>query len=67
MTTRPKYTAASEFSVAGHKYVVGDPVDNPIALDAVLRFGDRFVKTNTKRASAKPANADPAPADLKEK
>lgn len=52
MSPRPKYTAAVDFSTAGQRFIAGDRVDNPVVLDAVLRFGDRFVTTNTKRSSA---------------
>lgn len=50
MSTRPKYVAATEFSVAGNHFSVGDEVVDPIVLDAVLRFGDRFVTSNTSRS-----------------
>lgn len=59
MTIRPKYTAATDFSVAGHHFTPGDPVTEPIVLDAVLRFGDRFVTTETsRRRKATEADAD---------
>lgn len=50
MSIRPKYTAAVEFSVAGNHFAVGDEVTDPLVLDAVVRFGDRFVTTDTRRA-----------------
>jgi len=61
-TPRPKYTAACEFSTAGFRFNPGDEVANPVVLDAVLRFGDRFVTTETRRAR-KAADADATPAE----
>ncbi len=62
MTTRAKYLAATDFSVAGHHFPVGDDVVDPVVLDAVLRFGDRFVSTETRRAR-RAAEADAIPAE----
>jgi hypothetical protein len=59
---RPKYIAARPFSCAGSQFAAGDTVDNPVVLDAVLRFGGRFVTIDTKRgrAAASTTEADPA-------
>lgn len=57
MTIRTKYIATSDFSVAGAHFTTGDEVTDPIALDAVLRFGERFVMSDTRRAR-KAAAAD---------
>lgn len=61
-TKRPKYTAACNFSAAGHHFTTGDPVEHPVVLAAVLAHGDEFVTTNTRRAKAaaqSQAEADP--------
>lgn len=62
MSVRPKYLAVVDFSTAGHHFSVGDPVVDPVVLDAVLRFGDRFVASDTRRAKAAAAEADPVEA-----
>ena len=60
MKSRPKYLAVVNFSCAGHRFSVGDPVDHPIVLDAVLRHGDQFVSTQSRRVkSAASTEADP--------
>lgn len=62
MPTRPKYTAVVNFSCSGHHYAPGDAVDNPIVLDAVLRFGDDFVVTDVARArTARATNTEAEP------
>lgn len=60
MTTRPKYIAVVNFSCSGNHYAPGDAVDNPIVLDAVLRFGDDFVSTETVRARTSRASISDA-------
>lgn len=63
MSPRPKYTAAVDFSCGGLRFTAGDPVDNPIVLDAVLPFGGRFVTTNTKRGTRADTTTTSAEAD----
>ena len=62
MTVRPKYIAVADFRCARRSFVVGDEVTDPVVLDAVLRFGDRFVTTDTARAR-KGSTADATPAE----
>jgi len=62
MTVRPKYIATADFRCARRSFVAGDEVTDPIVLDAVLRFGDRFVTTDTARAR-KGSTADATPAE----
>jgi hypothetical protein len=60
MKSRPKYLAVVNFSCNGHRFTVGDPVDHPIVLDAVLRHGEQFVSTTSRRVkSAALTEADP--------
>ena len=63
MTVRPKYIATVEFSCANHHFIAGDEVTDPIVIESVTQFGDRFVTTDTARArKGTSANADPAEA-----
>lgn len=63
MKTYPKYTAACAFTCSAQSFKEGDEVTNPIVLDAVLPFGDRFVtrkSTTTKTPPATPATTEGA-------
>ena len=62
MIARSKYIAVADFRCARRSFTVGDEVTDPIVLDAVLRFGDRFVTTDTARAR-KGSTADATPAE----
>jgi hypothetical protein len=52
MNIRPKYVAVCTFSCARQRYKIGDPVDHPVVLDTVLRFGERFVTSTTTNRDA---------------
>jgi hypothetical protein len=56
MAVRNKYTAVADFSVRGNQFNIGDEVADQLVLDAVLRFGDRFVSSDTRRAKAAAAD-----------
>ena len=60
-TPHPKYVAAKAFRCAGRGFAKGDPVENPVVLDATLPFGDEFITTDTKRGR-QAAGADPTTA-----
>ena len=62
MTVRAKYIAATDFRCARRSFLAGDEVSDSVVLDAVLRFGDRFVTTDTARAR-QGSTADATPAE----